>query len=276
MPLRAVVPKPTMSDAKPTVVVDRVSKSFGVTRGRASTQVLQDISLEVVEGEFVALIGPSGCGKSTLLSVIAGYMEIDSGVVAVGGKTVAGPGPDRVMVFQRPTLFPWMTARDNVAFGLTLSANRAQRQSSQSIGSKTDELLEMVGLQGFGAHYPFELSGGMQQRIEIARALAVRPQVLLMDEPFGALDALTRQSMQEELAAIHAKTGCTTLFVTHDVYEAIVLADRIVVMSSRPGKIREILPVTLERDLRRDSVQALELVRHISQLLHVAQEGASR
>jgi NitT/TauT family transport system ATP-binding protein len=273
-PLRAIVPQPKTSHAKPTVVVDRASKTFGGTLGRASTPVLRDVSLDVLEGEFVAIIGPSGCGKSTLLSVIAGYTGVDSGDVKVAGKKVDSPGPDRVMVFQRPTLFPWMNAGDNVAFGLTLRANRSDVANAKEISAKTTDLLEMVGLQAFRKHYPFELSGGMQQRIEIARALAVRPQVLLMDEPFGALDALTRRSMQQELAAIHAKTGCTTLFVTHDVYEAIVLADRVVVMSSRPGRIREILPVTLARELRRDSAQAVELARHMSELLHGEEDGA--
>jgi len=269
------MPELKTNHAKPAVVVDRASKTFGGTRGRASTPVLRDVSLDVLEGEFVAIIGPSGCGKSTLLSVIAGYTSIDSGDVKVAGQKVEAPGPDRVMVFQRPTLFPWMTAGDNVAFGLTLRKNRSNFADSKAISEKTTELLEMVGLQAFRGHLPFELSGGMQQRVEIARALAVRPQVLLMDEPFGALDALTRRSMQQELAAIHAKTGCTTLFVTHDVYEAIVLADRIVVMSSRPGRIREILPVTLSRELRRDSVQAVELARHMSELLHAEEDGAA-
>jgi NitT/TauT family transport system ATP-binding protein len=223
----------------------------------------------VEEGEFLAIIGPSGCGKSTLLSVIAGYTDIDSGTVTVGGRAVQGPGSDRVMVFQRPTLFPWMTARENVAFGLTLRANKqvASSATADGVARRTTELLNMVGLKTFGDHYPFELSGGMQQRIEIARALAVRPKVLLMDEPFGALDALTRRSMQQELSGIHRKSGCTTVFVTHDVYEAIVLADRIVVMTSRPGRIRELLPVALAPDLRRDSVQAVELARHMSNLL---------
>jgi NitT/TauT family transport system ATP-binding protein len=266
--LRVVAPGEDVKHRKPTVVVNGVSKSFGGTRGRSTTLVLQEVSLEVREGEFVAIIGPSGCGKSTLLSVIAGYTEIDEGSVTVGAKAVHGPGSDRVMVFQRPTLFPWMTARENVAFGLTLRSNRAIAPGTDEVVKQTAGLLDMIGLSAFGDHYPFELSGGMQQRIEIARALAVKPQVLLMDEPFGALDALTRRSMQQELSEIHRKSACTTLFVTHDVYEAIVLADRVVVMSSRPGRIREIISVNLARDLRRDSVEAVELARHMSDLLH--------
>jgi len=261
-----------MGEARPAVAVDRISKTFGGTRGRVATKVLDDIFLNVMDGELVAIIGPSGCGKSTLLSVVAGYTDIDTGTVTVGGKAVLGPGPDRVMVFQRPTLFPWMTAGDNVAFGLTLHSNRTRTENGKAVAAKRDELLDMVGLRAFCNHYPFELSGGMQQRIEIARALAVRPQVLLMDEPFGALDALTRRAMQEELATIHAKTGCTTLFVTHDVYEAILLADRVVVMSSRPGRIRELIPVELSRELRRDSVQAIQLARYMSELLHDGSE----
>ena len=250
-----------------TVAVDHVSKTFPASRGRAAFEVLCDFSLEVYEGEFVAIIGPSGCGKSTLLAVIAGYTGIDAGTVSVGSRQVRGPGPDRVMVFQRPTLFPWMSAAENAAFGLTLRANRAQYGTPEAVAARTSELLDMVGLRAFADHYPFELSGGMQQRIEIARALAVHPQVLLMDEPFGALDALTRRSMQSELTTIHSKTGCTTLFVTHDVYEAIVLADRVVVMSSSPGQIREVIPIDLQPAMRRDSVQAIELARHMSELL---------
>ena len=167
-------------------------------------EVLANVSLQISPGEFVAIIGPSGCGKSTLLSIIAGYTETDSGSVQIGEKAITGPGPDRVMVFQQPTLFPWFNAEKNVTFGLRLKANRKGAKKSD-IASTADQLLEMVGLRSFGGHYPFELSGGMQQRVEIARALAVHPEVLLMDEPFGALDALTRRSMQGELSRIHEK-----------------------------------------------------------------------
>jgi NitT/TauT family transport system ATP-binding protein len=265
------VAKPVVAKRNCTVIVDCVDKTFEGNRGRARLQVLKSVSLTATEGEFVAIIGPSGCGKSTLLSVIAGYSTVDSGTVIVAGKRVDKPGPDRVMVFQRPTLFPWMTAEDNIVFGLKLRVNR-NRTSTVTASQRAQELLEMVGLHGFGRHYPFELSGGMQQRIEIARALAVSPQVLLMDEPFGALDALTRRSMQEELTRIHQKTGCTTLFVTHDVYEAVVLANRVFVMSAQPGEIKAVLDVDIAPDRRRDSVEALELTRHMSKLLDLTTE----
>jgi NitT/TauT family transport system ATP-binding protein len=256
------------------VIIENVSKAFSGTRDREALPVLQSISLRVESGEFVAVIGPSGCGKSTLLSIIAGYTSWDTGAVRVGRQSIKGPGPDRVMVFQQPTLFPWLSAANNISFGLRLKANRGVARDVNRV-SVAHQFLELVGLKDFGTHYPFELSGGMQQRIEIARALAVHPKVLLMDEPFGALDALTRRSMQEELALIHEKTRCTIMFVTHDVYEAIALADRIVVMSDRPARIREIVRIdfdlAIERAqralVRRDSVEATKVARYISSLL---------
>jgi NitT/TauT family transport system ATP-binding protein len=257
---------------RPAVVIDHVSKTFEGSRGRSAFQVLRDISLQVGEGEFVVIIGPSGCGKSTLLSVIAGYTAVDEGAVTVDGKAVSAPGPDRVMVFQRPTLFPWMTAAQNVGFALTLRTHRTSAIGMQA-RQRVHDLLAMVGLIGFETHYPFELSGGMQQRVEIARALAVNPRVLLMDEPFGALDALTRRSMQVELAQIHRKTGCTTLFVTHDVFESVVLADRVVVMSARPGEIKAIIDVGIAPEHRRDSPQAFALAEQLSRLLEPAARG---
>lgn len=254
------------------VDVQHVSKTFEGNRGRASVQVIENISLNVRAGEFVAIVGPSGCGKSTLLSIIAGYMPVDMGKVLIDGKPVTGPGSDRVMVFQRPTLFPWLSAAQNIAFGLRLAANRETSGLNGNANEATIQLLDLVGLRTFHDHYPFELSGGMQQRVEIARALAVNPRVLLMDEPFGALDALTRRSMQDELAKIHSKTACTTIFITHDVYEAIALADRIVVMSQRPCQIKETLRISLDRNERRDSVEAVSLARRMSILLGEAPE----
>jgi NitT/TauT family transport system ATP-binding protein len=242
-----------------------ISKRFEGTRARDPVQVLSQIDLVVEEGEFIVIIGPSGCGKSTLLSILAGYTALEEGTIRIGKDPVTGPGSDRVMVFQRPTLFPWLTAKENIAFGLRLRANRSG--GDKEIGNAAMGLLELVGLAQFASHYPFELSGGMQQRVEIARALAVRPKVLLMDEPFGALDALTRRGMQEELVRIHAKTGCTTLLVTHDVYEAIVLADRVVVMTHRPGQIKAVIPGRFPRDGRRDNVEAMKLARQMDNLL---------
>jgi NitT/TauT family transport system ATP-binding protein len=242
-----------------------VSKRFEGTRGRDAVPVLSTIDLAVDEGEFIAIIGPSGCGKSTLLSILAGYTTLEEGAIRIDGQPAMGPGSDRVMVFQRPTLFPWLSAKENIAFGLRLKANRTDGE--KAIRDAAMNLLDLVGLAQFASHYPFELSGGMQQRVEIARALAVRPKVLLMDEPFGALDALTRRSMQDELTQIHAKTGCTTLLVTHDVNEAIVLADRVVVMTHRPGRIKAVIPIDLARAERRGSVGAMHLARRMDNLL---------
>ncbi len=254
-----------VSPKRNAIEVIGVSKRFDGTRAREPVQVLRHIDLRVDEGEFIVIIGPSGCGKSTLLSILAGYTTLEEGTIRVGENSVTGPGSDRVMVFQRPTLFPWLTAKENIAFGLRLKANRPG--NAKETGNAAMALLELVGLAQFASHYPFELSGGMQQRVEIARALAVRPKVLLMDEPFGALDALTRRGMQEELVRIHARTGCTTLLVTHDVYEAIVLADRVVVMSHRPGQIKAEIPVRFPREGRRDNVEAMKLARQMDNLL---------
>jgi NitT/TauT family transport system ATP-binding protein len=258
-------PVATVRRDRHAIEIMGVSKRFDGTRGRGGVDVLKDIDLEVKEREFIAIIGPSGCGKSTLLSILAGYTTLEEGSIRIGDDAVTGPGSDRVMVFQRPTLFPWLSARENIAFGLRLSANRPR--TDKEIADAATKLLDLVGLAPFSSHYPFELSGGMQQRVEIARALAVHPKVLLMDEPFGALDALTRRSMQDELTHIHAKTGCTTVLVTHDVYEAIVLADRVVVMTHRPGRIKAIMRVDIPRGERRDSAEATQLARRMDNLL---------
>jgi ABC-type nitrate/sulfonate/bicarbonate transport system ATPase subunit len=187
---------------------------YGGERGRAPLKVLEDVSLEIRRGELICIIGPSGCGKSTLLSILAGYIRPSMGEARLNGNLAKGPGSDRLMVFQSPTLFPWCTTEGNIAFGLRLRANRSKRADANTI---VRELIELVGLTGFERHYPYELSGGMRQRVEIARALAVDPTVLLMDEPFGALDALTRLGMQREIVRIWQETGKTILFVTHDI-----------------------------------------------------------
>lgn len=212
------------------IVLDRVTVRFGEdVRGR---RAIFDTSLEIRPREFVCLLGPSGCGKSTLLNCIAGYIRPSSGEVRVDGRIVERPGPERGMVFQQYSLFPWKTVRDNIAFGPL----RAGRKRADALAI-ADHFLEMIGLSGFSKRYPAELSGGMQQRVGIARALANYPSVLLMDEPFGALDAQTRAMMQESLLRIWSEVETTVVFVTHDVDEAIFLADRIVVMSAGPGRI---------------------------------------
>lgn len=222
------------------IVLDRVTVRFGEdVRGR---RAIFDTSLEIKPREFVCLLGPSGCGKSTLLNCIAGYIRPSSGVVTVDGRIVERPGPERGMVFQQYSLFPWKTVRDNIAFG-PLHAGR-RRADALAIA---DHFLEMIGLSGFAKRYPAELSGGMQQRVGIARALANYPSVLLMDEPFGALDAQTRLMMQESLLRIWGDIETTVVFVTHDIDEAIFLADRIVVMSAGPGRIIADQNVSLPR-----------------------------
>jgi NitT/TauT family transport system ATP-binding protein len=222
------------------LTVENLNKTY-ISHGSA-TAALVDINLRIEEGEFVCLLGPSGCGKSTLLNTVAGYVRPTTGWVRVDRDQVVGPGPDRGMVFQQYSLFPWQTVRDNVAFG-----PYAQGKGRARARALADELLGMVGLARFAHRYPTELSGGMQQRVGIARALANKPTVLLMDEPFGSLDAQTRAMMQENLLRLWAEFKTTVLFVTHDVDEAIFLADRVLIMSAAPGRIIEDMQVPLPR-----------------------------
>jgi ABC-type nitrate/sulfonate/bicarbonate transport system ATPase subunit len=210
-----------------------VSRSFPSTRGGAPTVALQATDLEVGENHFVTILGPSGCGKSTLLRIVAGLDHQSSGEVLLQGQRIEGPGADRGMVFQSYTLFPWLTVRDNVCFGLNERAMPRAQQLEIAQG-----FIQKVGLTGFEHHYPKQLSGGMQQRTAIARALANSPAMLLMDEPFGALDHQTRELMQELLLGIWEAEKKTVLFVTHDIDEAIFMASRVVVMSARPGRIK--------------------------------------
>jgi NitT/TauT family transport system ATP-binding protein len=214
--------------------VRRVRKEFG------GIVALDGIDLEVTAGEFVCLLGPSGCGKSTLLNAIAGFTRPSAGEILAFGKPVEKPEPARAMVFQEYALFPWMTVRENVAFGLEIRADPQARE-------KADALLDKLALRGFGDRYPKDLSGGMRQRVALARALALDAPMLLMDEPFGALDALTRRSMQDELLRIWTELKQTIVFVTHGIEESLLLADRVVVMTYRPGTVKEIVRVTLPR-----------------------------
>ena len=217
------------------IVVDRVRHTYRPPRGKP-VLALEDISLEVREREFLALLGPSGCGKSTLLYLIGGFLPVEGGRIAVDGKTVAGPGPDRGIVFQHFALFPWKSVRSNILYGLERQGlPRAEREK------RAQAFIDMVGLRGFEDSYPSQLSGGMKQRTAIARTLAIDPSILLMDEPFGALDAQTRSIMQTELLKIWQRSPKTVIFVTHDVQEAVYLAERVAVMSARPGRIKAIV-----------------------------------
>jgi NitT/TauT family transport system ATP-binding protein len=226
---------------QPQIVVDNVSHMYRPANGRA-VLALEDISLDVRPQEFLALLGPSGCGKSTLLYLIGGFIPIETGGIAVGGKKVTKPGPDRGIVFQHFALFPWKTVRDNVLYGLEKAGlPRPEREQ------KAKHFIDLVGLTGFEDSYPSQLSGGMKQRTALARTLAIDPDILLMDEPFGALDAQTRHLMQMELLNIWRRRPKTVIFVTHDVQEAVYLADRIAVMSARPGRIKTIVDNKLDR-----------------------------
>ena len=209
---------------------------------RGRVLAVDDISAAIVDGEFVCIVGPSGCGKSTLLNVVGGLVHASAGEVLIDARPISGPGPDRGMVFQSYTLYPWLTVRANIEFGLKLAKLRAAERRSIS-----NHLIGLVRLDGFADAYPKALSGGMRQRVAIARALANNPRVLLMDEPFGALDAQTRALMQELLLDVWNRDGRTVVFVTHDIDEAIFLADRVLIMSHRPGRIRLELPVRLPR-----------------------------
>jgi NitT/TauT family transport system ATP-binding protein len=238
-----------MSAAK--VEINNVSKQF-VDR-RRSVQALEHANLALADNEFVSLVGTSGCGKSTLLSIVAGLQDPTSGEVLVDGQLVDGPGRDRGVVFQTYTLFPWLTARENVEFAL-----RDEKLSRAERRKQAIENLALVGLETFADSYPSQLSGGMKQRVAIARALSYRPAILLMDEPFGALDALTRQLMQELLTNVWERHRLTVLFVTHDVEEAVYVSDRVAVMTNRPGRIKTEIRVDLSRPRSYDMVGSAE------------------
>jgi NitT/TauT family transport system ATP-binding protein len=223
------------------IAIERVKHTYRPPRGRP-VLALDDVSLEVKAKEFVALLGPSGCGKSTLLYLIGGFLPNEAGSIQVGGKPVEAPGPDRGIVFQHFALFPWKTVRANVLYGLERQGlPRPEREA------RAQAFIELVGLKGFEDSYPSQLSGGMKQRAALARTLAFDPDILLMDEPFGALDAQTRSLMQSELLAILARAPKTVIFVTHDVQEAAYLADRVAVMSARPGRIKAIVDAGFDK-----------------------------
>ncbi len=222
------------------IVIQGVGLTYSSAAG--SFEALRGVDLTIQPGEFICLLGPSGCGKTTLLNTIAGFLEPTTGTVFVDGQRITGPGPDRGVVFQQYAVFPWLTVKQNVEFGLRLAANRC---SPEEIARTAEHFIDLVNLREFKDAYPKQLSGGMKQRVAIARSYAVNPKVLLMDEPFGALDAQTRHFMQESLLQILDKERKTVVFVTHGVEEAAFLSTRVVVMAARPGRIREIIPIDL-------------------------------
>jgi NitT/TauT family transport system ATP-binding protein len=243
-----VAQEPMQTSRAPAVEATDVTVVYERTREKDNLVALEDFSLAVADREFVAIVGPSGCGKSTFLNVVAGLTFPSKGSVSVFGEPVTGPGPDRAVVFQDYALMPWRTVEANVRFGLEM-----QRRVDRGTAGKIADVIHLVGLEGFEKAYPRELSGGMRQRVGLARALVTEPRLLLMDEPFAAVDAMTREIMQDELSRIVAETGQATVFITHSVDEAITLGDRIAVVTSRPGRIKEIIPVDLPRPRSRDS-----------------------
>jgi NitT/TauT family transport system ATP-binding protein len=249
--------------APPALEVIGLRKSYA--RDGRTLPVLDLGHLSVADGEIVTVVGPSGCGKSTLLHILGGFIPAEAGAIRVHGREVVGPGPDRGMVFQEFSLFPWRTVSGNVGWGLEVrGAPTAERRAV------VDRYLELTGLSAFSDHLPGELSGGMKQRVALARVLAFDPEVLLMDEPFGSLDAQTREAMQEELIRIWERTGKTIFFVTHDIDEAVYLGDRVLVLSARPARVREEVAVALPRPrgvVARKSTAFLECRNHIWDLI---------
>lgn len=246
--------------------VEHVYKRYWREKLDREVIALSDVSLSVSDGEFLAIVGPSGCGKTTLLNIVAGLLPYEEGNVTINGKKVDGPGIDRSVVFQHSSLLPWRSVAGNVRYGMELQ----RRFDKETMRQRTEKFIKMVGLAGFERHYPGELSGGMQQRVNLARALASDPQVLLMDEPFAALDAQTREFMQAELLKIWSEARKTVVFITHQINEAVYLADRVVVMSPRPGRIKDVFRIPFERprtlNLKRDP-RFLEIEDAIWQLV---------
>ena len=237
-----------MQTARPIITIDHVSQRFQTKSGRDHL-ALSEISLSVEEGAFVSILGPSGCGKSTLLYIVGGFVSPTEGAACMKGQPIKGPGPERGPVFQEFALFPWKTVLGNVMYGPRQQGVKPAEAEAQALA-----LIEMVGLKGFENFYPKELSGGMKQRVALARTLAYHPEVLLMDEPFGALDAHTRTRLQNDLLNIWERDRKTVLFVTHSVEEAVFLSDKVVMMTRAPGRIRQVIDIDLPRPRRRDEL----------------------
>jgi len=250
------------TDSVGKVELKNVTKTFIDGKRGRQTVAVKDVSLVIPDGQFVCLLGPSGCGKSTVLNLVAGFEQVTSGEVLVGGRRVEGPARDHGMVFQQPHLFPWLNVLENITFGPRMMGTPAGDYLSRA-----NRYIELMGLRGFEHHFPYELSGGMQQRVALARAWIKEPSLFLMDEPFGALDAQTRLLMQELLLRVWDSSRSTVLFVTHDIDEAIFLSDRVVILEARPGRVSEDLAVPLQRPRDYASIifepQYVELKKHI-------------
>jgi NitT/TauT family transport system ATP-binding protein len=266
-----------MPESIPKIEFENIRKDFTVKDRRGTRQTtrftaLEGIDLQIAAGEFVVLVGPSGCGKSTLLDLLGGLTRPTGGRILLDGAPVTGPGLDRGIVFQQYALLPWRTALGNVEFGLEATGVPRRQRATQA-----REFLDLVGLSGFEDRHPHELSGGMRQRVAIARSLAYDPDVLLMDEPFAALDAQTRESLQDELLRIWQRTGKTVVFITHGIDEAVYLGQRVAVMTSRPGRIKQIVPVTLgSRTATDDPRSSPEFARHRHEIWSLVQDEVAR
>lgn len=251
-----------------SIYIKNITKSFARDENSGQFAILENLSLEIRDREFISFVGPSGCGKSTLLRIIAGLLEPESGSIEIDGETVKGPGRDRMMVFQDYVLFPWLTVWKNIEMGMKLAG-----VDKEKILRKTAWVIELVGLKGYEKSYPSQLSGGMKQRVAIARALVVNPKILLMDEPFGALDAFTKMKLQDELMHLCDKKEFTTCLVTHDSEEAVFLSDRIVVFTDSPAKIKEIIEVDLPRPRNRGTAEFMAVRNRILELNGGGLEG---
>lgn len=249
------------------LVAQNVSVEYHIARTNEQFVALDTVNLEVNEGEFVSFLGPSGCGKTTFLNAIDGLVPITRGEIRIDGQVVRKPGNDRAMVFQSSALLPWRTVMGNVMYGLEMQGrdNEASRRHAQ-------DLITLVGLEGFENRFPNELSGGMQQRVNIARALVTDPEILLLDEPFANLDALTREFMQDQLLRIWSRTGKTAIFVTHNITEAIYLSDRVVVFTARPGKIKSMVPIDLPRPRPLEMKRQVEFLKYEDELWDLIKE----
>lgn len=241
-----------------TIEAKHIIKKYRDGDNKSDFIALNNISFEIRDNEFICLLGPSGCGKSTLLKIIAGLTSADNGTVVIDNKIITSPGKDRGMVFQDYALFPWLTVEGNIALGLKI-----RKESKEEIKKRVDWYINLVDLRGFEKSYPHQLSGGMKQRVAIARVLAMNPNILLMDEPFGALDAFTRMNLQEDLMRLWNEQEFTAVFVTHDIDEAVYLADKIVVMKASPGEIKTIVPVELSRPRERTSQEFVSIRNYV-------------
>lgn len=262
--------------AAPLIEVRGVTVRYDIARTGTSLMAVEGVNLDIAEGEFVTVLGPSGCGKTTVMNVIAGLVQPTEGTVTVDGRIVTGPGPDRAVVFQDYALLPWRSVFDNVRFGLEMQSTL----NSGDWRERVQNAIELVGLAGFEQSYPRELSGGMQQRVGLARAIVAEPRILLMDEPLGAVDALTREVMRDEIEKLITATGKTVIFITHSIEEAILLGDRIVVFKSHPGAVLEEITVDLPRPRSELGAQSdpryLELRDHLWDVLQNEATAASR